>query len=263
VTRIAIAGAAGRMGRNLVVACHEEDGLTLTQAVARPQSESIGCDSGTLSAIESNGIVISDQLDPNQFDVLIDFTHPAATSQYIELCQQKRKAMVIGTTGCDAALEQQIQQAGESIPIVYAANTSIGVNLCLQLLQTAATVLGDSVDIEIVEAHHRNKVDAPSGTALKMGQVIATALGRNLDDCAVYGREGQTGKRERATIGIESIRAGDIVGEHTVIFAAEGERIEITHKASSRMIFARGAIRASRWVSQQSPGVFTMQDVLR
>ena len=263
MTRIAIAGAAGRMGRNLVIACHEVDDLELTQAVARPTSEAIGCDSGTLSAIESNGVVISDKLDPDQFDLLIDFTHPSATSQNIELCQQHGKAMVIGTTGCDVALEQQMRQAGESIPIVYAANTSVGVNLCLQLLQTAATVLGDSVDIEIIEAHHRNKVDAPSGSALKMGQVIADTLGRDLEECAVYGRGGQTGVRERATIGFERIRAGDIVGEHTVIFAAEGERIEITHKASSRMTFARGAIRASCWVAQQPPGLFTMQDVLR
>lgn len=263
MTRIAIAGAAGRMGRNLIAACHEVDDLALTQAVARPQSDLIGCDSGTLSLIESNGVLITDHLDPDQFDVLIDFTHPSLTRVNLEFCQQNSKAMIIGTTGCDVSLEQEIEQAGKSIPIVYAANTSVGVNLCLQLLQTAATVLGDSVDIEIVEAHHRNKVDAPSGTALKMGQVIADALDRNLDECAVYGREGQTGVRDRTTIGFESIRAGDIVGEHTVIFAAEGERIEITHKASSRMTFARGAIRASRWVSLQSPGVFTMQDVLR
>lgn len=263
MTRIAIAGATGRMGRNLVIACHEVDDLVLSLAVARQQNPSIGCDSGTLAAIGTNGIVISERLDADQFDVLIDFTHPSATTENIEFCRQNNKAMVIGTTGCDSSLEQQMQQAGASIPIVYAANTSVGVNLCLQLLRTAATVLGDSVDIEIIEAHHRNKVDAPSGTALKMGQVIAEALGRKLDDCAVYGREGQTGVRERATIGFQSIRAGDIVGEHTVLFAAEGERIEITHKATSRMTFARGAIRASRWVWQKKPGVYSMQDVLQ
>jgi len=251
------------MGRNLVTACHEVDDLQLTQAVARGQNASIGCDSGILASIDANGIAITDHLDANQFDVLIDFTHPSATTQNIEFCQQNNKAMVIGTTGCDALLEQQMHQAGKSIPIVYAANTSVGVNLCLQLLEIAATVLGDSVDIEIIEAHHRNKLDAPSGTALKMGQVVAEALGRNLDDCAIYGREGQTGVRERATIGFESIRAGDIVGEHTVLFAAEGERIEITHKATSRMTFARGAMRASRWVWQKQPAVYTMQDVLQ
>ena len=170
--------------------------------------------------------------------------------------------MVIGTTGVNSELEQKLRDAGESIAIMYAPNMSVGVNLCLRLLQTAAKALGDSVDIEIIEAHHRHKVDAPSGTAIKMGQVIAESLGRNLDDCAVYGREGQTGARERKTIGFETIRAGDIVGEHTVMFADEGERIEITHKASSRMTFANGAIRASQWIQQKEHGLFGMQDVL-
>ena len=155
-----------------------------------------------------------------------------------------------------------MSRAGEDIAIVYAPNMSIGVNLCLKLLQTAAEVLGDSVDIEVIEAHHRNKVDAPSGTALKMGRVIADALGRDLQDCAVYGREGQTGVRDRATIGFETIRAGDIVGEHTVLFAAEGERIEISHKASNRMTFAHGAIRACRWLADRQTGIYSMQDVL-
>ena len=170
--------------------------------------------------------------------------------------------MVIGTTGCDAALEQKMDDAGKQIPIMYAANMSVGVNLCLKLLQMAAEVLGDSVDIEVIEAHHRNKVDAPSGTALKMGQIIADTLGRDLSECAVYGREGQTGVRERGTIGFETIRAGDIVGEHTVLFAAEGERIEISHKASNRMTFAHGAMRACRWLESRKPGVYSMQDVL-
>jgi 4-hydroxy-tetrahydrodipicolinate reductase len=156
-----------------------------------------------------------------------------------------------------------MQSAGQSIAILYAPNMSVGVNLCLELLRTAATVLGDSVDIEVIEAHHRHKVDAPSGTALKMGQVIAETLGRNLDECAVYGREGQTGARDRQTIGFESIRAGDTVGDHTVMFADEGERIEITHKASSRMTLARGAMRACRWIEQQQKGVFSMQDILK
>ena len=170
--------------------------------------------------------------------------------------------MVIGTTGVDQSLEQKMRRAGETIAIMYAPNMSIGVNLCLQLLATAAKVLGDSVDIEIIEAHHRHKVDAPSGTAIKMGQVIAETLGRDLATCAVYGREGQTGARERKTIGFETIRAGDIVGEHTVLFAGEGERIEITHKASSRMTFANGAIRACQWIQQKDHGFFGMQDVL-
>jgi 4-hydroxy-tetrahydrodipicolinate reductase len=261
--RIAIAGAAGRMGRNLVIACSETDDLELTQALEQEQSPSIGSDTGLLAGLAPNNVMICDHLDATAFDILIDFTHPSATNHHVDFCVEHGKKMVIGTTGCDASLERNMQAAGESIALVYAPNMSVGVNLCLELLQTAAAVLGDSVDIEVIEAHHRHKVDAPSGTALKMGQVIAETLGRNLDDCAVYGREGQTGARDRKTIGFESIRAGDIVGEHTVMFADEGERIEITHKASSRMTFARGALRACRWIAQQPQGVFSMQDVLR
>lgn len=262
MTRIAIAGAAGRMGRNLVLACSEADDIDLTQAVEREHSPALGNDSGVLAGIAENGVVVSDSLDPQAFDILIDFTHPDATALQLDFCRLHGKKMVIGTTGCDAALEQKIKEAGADIAIVYAPNMSIGVNLCLELLQIAAGVLGDSVDIEIIEAHHRNKVDAPSGTALKMGEVIADTLGRDLANCAVYGREGQTGVRERGTIGFETIRAGDIVGEHTVLFAAEGERIEITHKASNRMTFAQGAIRACRWLDSQPAAVYGMRDVL-
>jgi len=263
VTRIAIAGAAGRMGRNLVVACNEADDMQLVQALERVNSPSLGSDSGILAGLEPNQVMISDQLDPSTFDTLIDFTHPDATTKHVDFCVNNGKRMVIGTTGCDAALEQKLADAGQQIAIVYAPNMSVGVNLCLELLQIAASVLGDSVDIEVIEAHHRHKVDAPSGTALKMGQVIAAALDRDLDACAVYGRHGQTGARERKTIGFETIRAGDIVGEHTVMFADEGERVEITHKASDRMTFARGALRACRWLGQQESGLFAMRDVLR
>ncbi len=262
MTRIAIAGAAGRMGRNLVIACSEADNIELSQALESDQSPSLGADSGLLAGLSPNNVLVSDHLEASSFDILIDFTHPDATTNHVDYCAEHGKNMVIGTTGCDAALEQKMKKAGQGIAIVYAPNMSIGVNLCLRLLQTAAEVLGDSVDIEVIEAHHRHKVDAPSGTALKMGQVVAEALGRNLDDCAVYGREGQTGARDRKTIGFETIRAGDIVGEHTVLFAAEGERIEITHKASSRMTFAHGAIRACRWLDQHEKGIFSMQDVL-
>jgi len=262
VTRIAIAGAAGRMGKNLVIACSETGELTLSQALEREQSPSLGLDCGLLAGLDPNGVQITDQLDANLFDILIDFTHPTATTHHVDFCAAHDKKMVIGTTGCDADLEQKMHDAGQKIAIVYAPNMSVGVNLCLKLLRTAAAVLGDSVDIEVIEAHHRYKVDAPSGTALKMGQVIAETLGRNLEDCAVYGREGQVGARDRKTIGFETIRAGDIVGEHTVLFAAEGERIEITHKASSRMTFAHGAMRACRWLEQQHNGVYSMQDVL-
>ncbi len=260
--KIAVAGAAGRMGRNLVVACAACENTILTQATDKPGNSLIGQDAGVVAGIEAQNVFIADHLDADKFEVLIDFTHPSVTSNHVDYCLKHNKKMVIGTTGANSELEQKLRDAGESIAIMYAPNMSVGVNLCLRLLQTAAKALGDSVDIEIIEAHHRHKVDAPSGTAIKMGQVIAESLGRNLDDCAVYGREGQTGARERKTIGFETIRAGDIVGEHTVMFADEGERIEITHKASSRMTFANGAIRASQWIQQKEHGLFGMQDVL-
>ena len=262
MTRIAISGAAGRMGRNLIIACAATEGAQLSHAIEISDSPFIGTDAGVVAGIEAQGVAIVDQLDEDQFDVLIDFTHPTVTTKHVDYCLQHHRKMVIGTTGCDEALEEKMQQAGESIAIMFAHNMSVGVNLCLKLLETTASVLGDSVDIEIMEAHHRHKVDAPSGTAVKMGRVIADTLGRDLKECAVYGREGQTGARDRKTIGFATVRAGDIVGEHTVLFADEGERIEITHKASSRMTFANGAIRASLWVDQQEPGFYGMSDVL-
>lgn len=260
--RIAVSGAAGRMGRNLVIACAAGAETSLTQATEKPGNSLIGTDAGVVAGIEAQDVLIADTLDASKFDVLIDFTHPKVTSSHVDFCLKNNKKMVIGTTGMEQSLEQKMRQAAESIAIMYAPNMSVGINLCFQLLQTAARVLGDSVDIEIIEAHHRDKVDAPSGTAIKMGQIIAESLGRDLDTCAVYGREGQTGARERKTIGFETIRAGDIVGEHTVLFAGEGERIEITHKASSRMTFANGAIRACQWIQQKDHGFFGMQDVL-
>ncbi len=196
------------------------------------------------------------------FDVLIDFTAPAATLDHLALCRSAGKAMVIGTTGLDADQRAAVSAAGVAIGIVCAPNMSVGVNLCLKLLDIAARVLGDEVDVEIIEAHHRHKVDAPSGTALRMGEVVAAALGRDLGEVAVYGREGHTGPRERRTIGFETIRAGDIVGEHSVWFAGEGERVEIAHKASSRMTFARGAVRAAAWIAAREAGFYDMQDVL-
>lgn len=260
--RIAVAGAAGRMGRNLVIACDAGDETSLTQATESPGNSLIGSDAGVVAGIQAQEVLINDTLDASKFDVLIDFTHPTVTSNHVDYCLKNNKKMVIGTTGVDQSLEQKMRQAAETIAIMYAPNMSVGVNLCLQLLATAARVLGNSVDIEIIEAHHRDKIDAPSGTALKMGKVIAESLGRDLDSCAVYGREGQTGVRERNTIGFETIRAGDIVGDHTVLFGGEGERIEITHKASSRMTYANGAIRACQWLQQKDRGLFGMQDVL-
>lgn len=264
MTRIAITGAAGRMGRALIEATQQTQGLELSVALERPGSSVVGADAGELAGVGSLGVAISDDLSAavDQFDVLIDFTRPAVTEANLTLCREAGKRMVIGTTGFDERQKQLIQDAGEAIAVVFAPNMSVGVNLCLKLLDMAARVMGDYTDIEIVEAHHRHKVDAPSGTALRMGEVVASALGRDLKDCAVYGREGQTGERDRKTIGFETIRAGDIVGEHTVMFADIGERVEITHKASSRMTFAKGAVRAAAWLMQQQVGIYDMQDVL-
>lgn len=262
MVRIAIPGAAGRMGQELVRTCQSTAGVETGAVSEHADSPAIGRDSGEIAGIDPAGVLIQDSLDPQNFDVLIDFTRPQPAMKHLQLCLQQNKAMVIGTTGFSAEEKKAISTAAKEIPVVFAPNMSVGVNLCFKLLATAAEVLGDSVDIEIIEAHHRHKVDAPSGTALGMGEVIAEALGRDLDDCAVYGREGNTGERERTTIGFSTIRAGDIVGEHTVMFASEGERIEITHKASSRATFANGAIRAAKWLAEQPAGLYSMQDVL-
>ena len=264
-TRIGITGVAGRMGRTLIeaigVAGNE---LELTGAIEQPQSSLLGADSGELSGQGKNGVPVVGSLAQviDGIDVLIDFTVPAATMANIALCAERGVAMVIGTTGFTPQQQGEIEQAAGKIAVCKASNFSTGVNLCFQLLDMAARVLGDDVDIEVYEAHHRHKVDAPSGTALSMGEVVANALGRDLQQVAVYGREGQTGARERETIGFATVRAGDIVGDHTVTFAADGERVEITHKASSRMSFARGAVRAGGWLSGRSAGLYDMQDVL-
>ncbi len=262
--RIAVMGAAGRMGKILIEAVDQADGAQLTAAVDRPDSSLIGADAGELAALGKIGVTLAGDLSAvlDQFDVLIDFTHPSVTLKNLAICRQAGKAMVIGTTGFSVEEKQLLAEAAKDIPIVFAANYSVGVNLCLKLLDTAARVLGDEVDIEIIEAHHRHKVDAPSGTALRMGEVVANALGRDLQKVAVYGREGQTGARERETIGFATVRAGDVVGDHTVLFAADGERVEITHKASSRMTFAKGAVRAALWLQSQPAGLYDMQDVL-
>ncbi|MDZ5433380.1 4-hydroxy-tetrahydrodipicolinate reductase [Pseudomonas fluorescens] len=262
--RIAVMGAAGRMGKTLIEAVHQAPGAGLTAAVDRPDSTLVGADAGELAALGRIGVPLSGDLDRvvDEFDVLIDFTHPTVTLKNLVFCRKHGKAMIIGTTGFSVEEKQLLAEAGKDIPIVFAANFSVGVNLCLKLLDTAARVLGDDVDIEITEAHHRHKVDAPSGTAVRMGEVIADALGRDLKKVAVYGREGQTGARERETIGFATVRAGDIVGDHTVLFAADGERVEITHKASSRMTFAKGAVRAALWLDGREPGLYDMQDVL-
>ncbi len=262
--RIAVMGAAGRMGKALIEAVRQAPQACLTAAIGRPDSSLVGVDVGELVGLGRADVILSGDLQAvlDEFDVLIDFTHPSVTLRNLDICRRAGKAMVIGTTGFSVEERQLLIEAGREIPIVFAANFSVGVNLCLKLLDTAARVLGDEVDIEIVEAHHRHKVDAPSGTALRMGEVVASALGRDLQKVAVYGREGQTGARARETIGFATVRAGDIVGDHTVLFAAEGERVEITHKASSRMTFAKGAVRAALWLEKRAPALYDMQDVL-
>ncbi|WP_428354519.1 4-hydroxy-tetrahydrodipicolinate reductase [Methyloprofundus sp.] len=262
--RVAVVGASGRMGLCLIKAAALAEKTTLSAAIARAGSASCGKDAGDLAGIGTNNIRIIEDLANalDEFDVLIDFTRPEPSMQYIEICRQAGKNIVIGTTGYSAEQKTQIEAAAKDTAIVIAPNMSVGVNLSLKLLEMTAKVMGDYTDIEVIEAHHRHKVDAPSGTALRMGEVIADALGRDLKDCAIYGREGDTGERARKTIGFSTIRAGDIVGEHTVMFADEGERLEITHKATSRMTFANGAVRAAVWLENQHNGLYDMQDVL-
>lgn len=262
--RIAITGAGGRMGRALIDAISLSDGAHLSAALEHPQSSLLGVDCGELAGVGKNGILVAGTIDQvaDQFDVLIDFSVPAATVANATFCAAHNKKMVIGTTGLDAQQLAQIAVAAEHTAICMASNFSTGVNLCFKLAELAAKVLGNETDIEIIEAHHRHKVDAPSGTALSLGESVAGALGRDLRQVAVYGREGQTGARDAETIGFATVRGGDIVGDHTVLFAGEGERVEITHKASSRLSFARGAVRAALWLATKESGQYDMQDVL-
>ncbi|HIL04383.1 MAG TPA: 4-hydroxy-tetrahydrodipicolinate reductase [Candidatus Thioglobus autotrophicus] len=239
--KIAVVGASGRMGQTIIESINQNDKVTLGATLDK------GDDLASVA---------------DQFDVLIDFTRPEATLDYLKTCQQLNKSIVIGTTGFDDAGLEAINNAAKQISVVFAPNMSVGVNLTLKLLDMAAKVIGPDSDIEIVEAHHRHKVDAPSGTALKMGEVVANALGRDLSACAVYGREGIEEPRDRQTIGFSTIRGGDVVGEHTVSFFMEGERVEITHKASSRSTFANGAVRAASWLNDKSAGLYNMQNVL-
>ncbi|MBA1146415.1 4-hydroxy-tetrahydrodipicolinate reductase [Ectothiorhodospiraceae bacterium WFHF3C12] len=264
MSRIAIAGAGGRMGRNLIQAVLDNPRATLAGAVDRPDSEAVGRDAGELVGAGPTGVGVTDDLSrvTGDCDVVIDFTLPDATEANLSACRDAGTALVIGTTGHSQAQRDAINAAGRALPIVFAPNYSAGVNLTFRLIEMAARALGEGFDVEVIEAHHRHKVDAPSGTAIRMGEVLAEALGRDLERDAVYARQGHTGERESRQIGFQTIRAGDIVGEHTVMFGGVGERIEITHKASSRMTFANGAVRAAIWVTGQSPGVYDMQDVL-
>ena len=260
---IAVAGAGGRMGRSVAQACAEAADVRLAAALEAPGYALVGTDAGLIAGVGAQGVFVVDRpADMEPFDVLIDFTNPQGALEHLEECVRRGRGAVVGATGFDEAQRAATRAFALRVPVVVAPNMSVGVNLCFRLVESAARALGDDVDVEIVEAHHRHKVDAPSGTALRMGEVVAEALGRDLRQCAVYGREGRTGERARATIGFETIRAGDIVGEHTVLFAGTGERVEITHRSSSRMNFAVGALRAARWVRGQPAGMYDMQDVL-
>ncbi|MFA9461669.1 4-hydroxy-tetrahydrodipicolinate reductase [Thiohalorhabdus methylotrophus] len=264
MTRIVITGATGRMGRTLLQAVDGDGQAELAGAVDRPGGEAVGRDAGELAGTGPLGVAVGDDLAgvlPGG-DAVIDFTLPEATAVYAEQCAGAGVPLVVGTTGFDEAQQGRLNAAAERVPVLVAPNMSIGVNLTFKVLDMVARALGDDYDVEVIEAHHRNKVDAPSGTALRMGEVVADALGRDLAEDAIYGRQGRTGVRDQKTIGFETIRAGDIVGEHTVLFAGAGERVEIGHKASSRMTFASGAVRAAKWVTGQPPGRYDMQDLL-
>jgi 4-hydroxy-tetrahydrodipicolinate reductase len=263
-TRIAILGAAGRMGRALIQTLPAEPQARLAAALDRAGNPELGRDAAVLAGLPESGVPLAADLAAALpgVDVVIDFTRPDGTMAALQQCLQSRKALVIGTTGLSAEQKAAIADAARSIPVCFSANYSVGVNLCLRLLQIAAQTLGEAYDVEIVEAHHRHKVDAPSGTALRMGEAVAEALGRKLDQVAVYGREGETGPRDGQTIGFATVRGGDVVGDHTVMFLGEGERVEISHKASSRSNFARGALRAAVWLAGQPAGLYDMRDVL-
>jgi len=263
--RIGITGAGGRMGQALVQALRQAgDSMRLAAALERPGSTLVGADAGELGGTGANGVLVGSEIDSalRAVDVLVDFSSVAATLDNVAACRAHGRALVIGTTGFSPDELALIESAAGELPICKATNFSTGVNLCFRLVADAARVLGDDVDIEVIEAHHRHKVDAPSGTALSLGEEAAAALGRDLQKDAVYHREGQTGARRAGSIGFSTIRGGDIVGDHTVLFAGDGERIEITHKASSRLAFARGALRAAAWLAAQPPGLYDMQDVL-
>ena len=260
--RLAIAGASGRMGRMLVEAALADPAVEISVALDRSDSPELGRDCGEFLGRRTAAAIGADLARLADADVLIDFTRPEGTLAHLDACRRLGVKMVIGTTGFDDAGKSAIRAAAGSIGIVFAPNMSVGVNATLRLLEVAAAILSSGYDVEIIEAHHRHKVDAPSGTALKMGEVIAATQGKVLRDLGVYAREGVTGERKAGTIGFAAVRGGDIVGDHTVLFAGTGERIEITHRAGSRMPYALGAMRAARFVADQPRGLFDMHDVL-
>lgn len=263
--KVGVIGCAGRMGRALLTVClNDADHIALKAAVVPPADPLVGQDISELLRVPETGVRMSDSLEhaAQQVDVLIDFTQPDVTLQTLKAAQDQKCAVVIGTTGFTDHQKQAIATAAKHIPIVYSHNMSIGVNVMYRLLSEAAKALGDEYDVEIMDLHHRHKVDAPSGAALTMGEIVAKALGRDLKTCAVYTRQGQVGARPNKAIGFSSVRAGEIVGEHRVIFAGPDEQLEIVHKAQDRMIFARGALKAAHWLKSRQPGLYTMEDVL-
>ncbi|MDR2032352.1 MAG: 4-hydroxy-tetrahydrodipicolinate reductase [Azoarcus sp.] len=263
MTRVAIAGAAGRMGRMLIEAALADEEIALAAAFDRADSPFAGRDAGEFAGCAS-GVIVGGEADAAiaAADCLIDFTRPEGTLAHLAHAVRLGKSVVVGTTGFDAAGREAIAAAARHVPIVFAPNMAVGVNAVFRLLDVAARILADGYDVEIIETHHRFKVDAPSGTALRMGEVVARAHGRELAECAIYGREGVTGERKAETIAFSAIRGGDVVGDHTVLFAGIGERIEITHKSGGRMPYALGALKAARFLAERAPGLFDMQDVL-
>jgi 4-hydroxy-tetrahydrodipicolinate reductase len=261
--RVAIAGASGRMGRMLIEAVQNAPDCTLAGALAHAGNPLIGQDAAAWLG-HASGVKITDDLAIGLADaqVLIDFTRPEGTLTHLAACRERGIPLVIGTTGFSEAQKTQIAQGAQEVGVVLAPNMSVGVNVVLKLLDMAAKALDEGYDIEIVEAHHRHKVDSPSGTALAMGEAVANALGRDLKTHAVYGREGVTGERDPKTIGFATVRGGDIIGDHTVLFAGTGERVEISHKATSRVGFAQGSLRAARFLHGRAPGLYSMADVL-
>lgn len=259
---VGVVGANGRMGRALIEAIHEDKEAALAFANVRRGSAFVGIDAGEVAGLGKIGQLMTVDRDAKGVDVMIDFTLPSALGDNLTWCVNHKIPTVIGTTGLNEKELQLLEQASQHIPIVFAANYSVGINLFLNLVRKAASVLGNTADIEIIETHHRFKKDAPSGTALAIGEAIADELGRDLSSCAVYGREGETGERKQDTIGFATVRAGDVIGEHTALFADIGERFELTHKSSSRLIYAKGAIRAARFLLEQQSGLFDMEQVL-
>lgn len=264
MVRVGVCGAAGRMGKTILEVCRDTDGVSIGAAIEHPESPMLGLDAGDVAGIGKQDVSIVGDIAAvaDDFDVLIDFTFVEATVNNLEKCKALGKKMVIGTTGLNDEQKKEISRLSENCAVVFAPNMSIGVNLCFKLIEMAARIIGDDTDIEIIEAHHNQKKDAPSGTAIRMGEIVADTLGRDLKECAVYGRQGIGDVRDGKTIGFETIRAGDIVGDHTVMFASAGERVEITHKASNRKTFASGAVRAARWLEDKAPGLYDMEDVL-